>query len=230
MVEKKRAKKPQEIVPLMLRLREALRGRLAKDAEKGAKSLNAEIVDRLEASYTKDVRIEELKERLEDLRRQSEEAKKVIEAAEEKSAEQGREHTRLIEEFRDKYRAELKELQSRLAHLETASDMVDALLGNEASSTLVRRVVGTLAASPDWSSSTEATKEMELKIGRLVRSAKTFTVTCTVTGTVSAVGNGTVSATSPANGITVADISEHADDETIDSQGGVKNERLNPRT
>jgi hypothetical protein len=49
--------------------------------------------------------------------------------------------------------------------------MVDALLGNEASSALLRRIVGMLAASPEWSSNPEATKEMALKIDHLVQAA-----------------------------------------------------------
>jgi hypothetical protein len=212
MVEKKKAKKPQDIVPLMLRLREVLRQRLAKDAEKGAKSLNAEIVDRLEASYTKDERIEELRGRLDELRQRNDESRKALETDKEKFDEELRQHHRLIEEYRDKYRTEINEIQSKYAHLETATDMVDLLLGNEASSALLRRIVGTLAASPDWSSNAAATKEMASKIGQLIQDAP-----C-VAGNVVGPLTGTVSATLPTSNVsnvTVVSGYVSTNDETV---------------
>jgi hypothetical protein len=46
------AKKPDEIVPIMLRIREDLRKRLEREAKKRPRpSLNAEIADRLEQSF-----------------------------------------------------------------------------------------------------------------------------------------------------------------------------------
>lgn len=48
------ARKPTDIVPLMLRLREDLRRRLDNDARRNHRSLNAEVLARLEASYAKE--------------------------------------------------------------------------------------------------------------------------------------------------------------------------------
>lgn len=48
------ARKPTEIVPLMLRLRESLRHRLEQVAKQADRSMNAEIVDRLEKSFSRD--------------------------------------------------------------------------------------------------------------------------------------------------------------------------------
>jgi len=49
-----------------IRMREELRRKLAKDAERNAVTLNGEIVDRLEASYRDDERIKELQQRLDE--------------------------------------------------------------------------------------------------------------------------------------------------------------------
>jgi len=45
-------RKPTEIVPLMLRLRESLRHRLEQAAKHNDVSMNAEIIDRLEKSFS----------------------------------------------------------------------------------------------------------------------------------------------------------------------------------
>jgi hypothetical protein len=49
-------KKPTEIVPTMLRIREDLRKRLEREAKKRDHSLNAEMMERLEASFAKDAK------------------------------------------------------------------------------------------------------------------------------------------------------------------------------
>jgi hypothetical protein len=48
------AKKATAIVPTMLRMREELRKRLEREAKKSGRSLNAEMVGRLEQSFTID--------------------------------------------------------------------------------------------------------------------------------------------------------------------------------
>jgi hypothetical protein len=47
-------KKPTDIVPTMLRIREELRKRIEREAKKRDHSLNAEMVDRLERSFARD--------------------------------------------------------------------------------------------------------------------------------------------------------------------------------
>jgi hypothetical protein len=88
------ARKPTEIVPLMLRLRESLRHRLEQTAKQADRSMNAEIVDRLEKSFSRDdqkemiaqaVRaarqsmIEEVNSRIEEQRSQLEELRLKLE-------------------------------------------------------------------------------------------------------------------------------------------------------
>jgi hypothetical protein len=157
MVEKKKAKKPQDIVPLMLRLREALRQRLAKDAEKAAKSLNAEIVDRLEASYAKDERIEELRKRLDDVRPNLE----AVQAAFEKdrlrfdveAADRRLEIERLRAEIAAagaKFQAEIAEVEADVSRLEGADALLEGLLGeNKQKAQLLRLLAIEIAKIPD---------------------------------------------------------------------------------
>jgi chromosome segregation ATPase len=158
MVEKKR--KPQEIVPLMLRLREALRLRLAKDAEKAAKSLNAEIVDRLEASYTKDERIEELKALVEKLSRDvaAEEEATVRLTAQVAQAENDRREAererRQAERVRVDTEAQIAKLQSELAQelprLKGAEALLEGLMGqNKLKAQAVRLWAIEIAKIPD---------------------------------------------------------------------------------
>ena len=47
-------KRPTDIVPTMLRIREELRKRIEREAKKRDHSLNAEMVDRLERSFGRD--------------------------------------------------------------------------------------------------------------------------------------------------------------------------------
>jgi len=208
---KKVAKQP---ALLRIRLDPKLVARLEKAREANGFTLTGEIESRLEESFQTADKIALIREQLEDLRRRNDEAEAALEADKEKFAEEGRRREKSIEEIRDQYRA----IQSKYAHLETAADMVDVLLGNEASSALVRRIVGALAGSPDWSSNAEATKEMTLKIEQLVKAAPHVALWG---GTVSAI-SGTISARLPASGDNALSIS--TDDQTADSQGGEKNE------
>ena len=50
------AKKPTEIVPIQVRVREGLRRQLETAARKQGRSLNSEIVSRLQSSFSKDDR------------------------------------------------------------------------------------------------------------------------------------------------------------------------------
>jgi hypothetical protein len=51
-------RRPLDIVPIMVRMRESLRRKLAKSAESNGLSLNAAIVERLEVSFIRDNQIE----------------------------------------------------------------------------------------------------------------------------------------------------------------------------
>jgi DNA repair exonuclease SbcCD ATPase subunit len=157
MVEKKRAKKPHEIVPLMLRLREALRQRLAKDAEKAAKSLNAEIVDRLEAAYSKDERIEELRKRLEDVRPNLEAVQTAFEKDRARLDVAAVQRELKLEELRGeitaaraKFQAGIAAIEAEASRLQGADALLEGLLGeNKLKAQALRLFAIAIAKIPD---------------------------------------------------------------------------------
>lgn len=232
MVEKKKAKKPQELVPLMLRLREVLRQRLAKDAEKAAKSLNAEIVDRLEASYTKDERIEELRARLGEISQRADAAQAEYEKDRNRLFEQVAEARQGIERVRAESNVRYAELDAELererSRLEASDAVFNALVGEDvAARGAARSVALLLATNPGWAASAEGVQKMvQAASAAVAEAANKRTV---LAGTVSAVVTGAVSATSGNVTIArgnVARTSEDGstDEETFDSQGGEENE------
>jgi chromosome segregation ATPase len=170
MVEKKR--KPQEIVPLMLRLREALRQRLAKDAEKAAKSLNAEIVDRLEASYTKDERIEELRDRLEEMRQEISASEAKFEKDRAHLEEEAANRQQKIEKIRaeiEKIRAEAAanytslqlELERETSRLEASDAVFNALVGEDIPAReALRSIALFLAGNPGWANNPDGIEKV----------------------------------------------------------------------
>ena len=234
------AKKAAKQAPhLRVRIDPKLIARLERATEANGSTLTGEIVARLAESFDAADKIALIREQLDELRLRNDESQKELEADKQRFDEESRQHRRLIEEYRDKYRVEIKELQSQLTHMETAVDMVDMLLSNEASSALVRRIVGVLAASPDWTANAKSTKEMALKIDRLVQATPhvaawegrplTGRVSATLGGNVSAPQTLTVSATLPAAHSARA-TSFSAGDGTVDSNEGEKNEGSHTRT
>jgi hypothetical protein len=154
MVEKKRTKKPHELVPLMLRLREALRQRLAKDAEKAAKSLNAEIVDRLEASYTKDERIEELRGRAAALDQRIADSRVEYEKDRDRLMAQVADARLEVEKALAASKAECAKLEAELkmevSRLEGADAVLEGFLGeNKQKAQLLRLLAIEIAKIPD---------------------------------------------------------------------------------
>jgi predicted RNase H-like nuclease (RuvC/YqgF family) len=190
MVEKKKAKKPQDIVPLMLRLREALRQRLARDAEKAAKSLNAEIVDRLEASYTKDERIEELRERLDEFRRNVEVSKAEFKASQTEYEREVADLRQEFQKFRTDAAAEYASLQVEFereaSRLEAADAVFNALVGEDtAAREAVRGMALLLATNPGWAASAAGIQKMVQAAGTAIANAANKGVA--LTGGVSAI-------------------------------------------
>jgi chromosome segregation ATPase len=150
-------RKPHEIVPLMLRLRESLRQKLAKDAERNAKSLNAEIGDRLEKSYqvyeqikALTERVKELLEHLGDARRSSEENRRKlaeVSQAQEANKEANKEAYAQITKLQEEYGQELRRLKEEANQVKTAAAVVDALLGDDVAKKKAIRIVALLLAN-----------------------------------------------------------------------------------
>jgi Arc-like DNA binding domain len=129
-------KKTHDIVPLMLRLREGLRQKLAKDAERKATSLNAEIVDRLEGSYS------------------VEEKMKLVRSALEKQLKDVRheraELQRSWEKLQAKWEEDKRDFNEKIGRAWAAEAIVHTLLGNNAASRDVVRTVTLLLATKPW--------------------------------------------------------------------------------
>jgi hypothetical protein len=67
------ARKATELVPTMLRIRESLRKKLERSAKSNDISINQEISDRLELSFSRDDILTEIRTNLADLKRAMEE-------------------------------------------------------------------------------------------------------------------------------------------------------------
>jgi hypothetical protein len=134
-------RKKSDIVQLSkIRIREELRRKLASDAEDHAKTLNGEIVDRLEKSY-----------------RASEFNKMFMDAAARASAAGSdyRQKTEEIRRLEETLKQRLEQLGPDSEKILSAAKMVDVLLGgNRFKSELLRSIAIELANLPDelfWS-------------------------------------------------------------------------------
>jgi len=174
-----RRKKTDTVQLSKVRMREELRQKLVRDAERGAKTLNSEIVERLEKSYEQDERIKSLQERLQEIRQAHEETRAAIlherDRLSEQSAQNMQEITRFREEARrsvQEYNEELKRLQKEVKRYEAATDIVDALLGDDAATKrAVRSVALLLANSPGWSASTDSIHKIAEGISAAIKVA-----------------------------------------------------------
>jgi chromosome segregation ATPase len=173
-------RKKTDIVQLSkIRMREELRQKLVRDAERGAKTLNSEIVERLEKSYEKDERIKALQERLQEIRQAHEETRAAIlqdrDRLFEESAQYGQDIIRFREEARrsiQEYNEELKGLEKEVKKYETAAGIVDALLGDDAATKkAVRSVALLLADTPGWSASPDSIHKITEGISAAIKVA-----------------------------------------------------------
>src|SRR5262249_17258241 len=69
------ARKSSELRPVMVRLPETLRRRVERDAERNGRSMNTEIIHRIEQSFALD---DDLRDKVESLRSQQDEAQRLI--------------------------------------------------------------------------------------------------------------------------------------------------------
>jgi hypothetical protein len=124
-------KKTDTVQLSKIRIKEDLRQRLAKDAERKAKTLNSEIVDRLEASYT-------FKERADEIRALVEEERDRLLA--EKEGWQ-----RELEENR-KMQEELRQIEGEFKRIEASAAAVNVLLGDDVGAKNAMRAAALLLA------------------------------------------------------------------------------------
>lgn len=145
---------------LTFRSRGDLRDRLSDAASKNGRSISEEIESRLEASYTKDERIEELKGRLSELRQRADAAQAEYQKDRNDLFKEHERARQEIEEFRaehNKRYAEIEaEFESEKSRLKAAEAIFDALVGDDfPSREALRSIALFLAGNRGWASSSD---------------------------------------------------------------------------
>jgi hypothetical protein len=137
------SRKPTEFVQFKLRIREALRRKIEKAAEKRAISANAEAVERIEFTFEED-------EKLEAAERDLEQRKVELEKWHQEWAE---------EEAREKalYQAAL-----------TDSLALKTLVGGEENAGLIRLMILGLGNNPKWAATPESRKDFADKVHHFI--------------------------------------------------------------
>ena len=134
------ARKPTEFVQFKLRIREALRRKIERDAEKKAISANAEAIERLEASYEVDRRTDE---QAQALQRQLLDNQKKLEETQ----------------------ATARRLELTVQQADQTLKIISALTGNNpASYHLIQRVAIEAATNPEWDRSESGRQAIAVKI------------------------------------------------------------------
>jgi chromosome segregation ATPase len=146
---------------LTFRSRGDLRDRLNDAATQSGRSISEEIEFRLEASFTKDERIEELKGRLDEMRQRLESSKVEYEKDRAELKEKAAKRREDIEKFRAEAAADLAnakaemtklqvEVEGDVKRLEGADALLEGLLGeNKQKAQLLRLLAIELAKIPD---------------------------------------------------------------------------------
>jgi hypothetical protein len=155
-----------------IRMREELRQKLVRDAERGAKTLNGEIVERLEKSY-------EQQERLQEIRQAHEELVAAAFREGDRRSEQSAQNVQALFRLRQEasqsikeYEEELKALEKKVKRYETAGGIVDALLGDDAATKkAVRSVALLLANNPGWSATPDSIQKIAEEVSDAIKVA-----------------------------------------------------------
>jgi hypothetical protein len=163
---KKTVKQPPH---LRVRIDPKLLARLEKARETNGNTLTGEIVCRLEESFSTADRIAMFRlaheQRIEDLRRMSDEARAFAQAA---RKEFDAENLKVRTEFAEKSRG----LEAEIDKLQVSATVIDALIGNDvATKEAVRNVAILLAANPGWASNSDAVQKVSQAAFAAVKSA-----------------------------------------------------------
>jgi hypothetical protein len=147
-------KKTDTVQLSKIRIREELRARLAKDAEKNARTLNGEIAARLEGSYEVAERTalfaEQLEKRIEDMRQNADERAAEARASRDEAKAIADAAKRDLEQAMQESQKEFEEIERKLERATTALQVVDALLGGDKQkSELLRQIVVEMASWPE---------------------------------------------------------------------------------
>ncbi|MCP1844404.1 putative O-linked N-acetylglucosamine transferase (SPINDLY family) [Bradyrhizobium sp. USDA 4524] len=160
------ARKATEFAQFKLRIRESLRRRIEKEAEKKETSTNSEAVERLEQSFDSEKRMAEFQEHWEARAREWRE--RVDELS--RQAHERNEALAKVSAELDAQENNLADIQRQLDAQLASVSVVDALLGeNQASRDLIRRIALELANNPDWDRTPAARKTMTDKINSFIK-------------------------------------------------------------
>jgi hypothetical protein len=166
-------RKPTDFVQFKLRIRESLRRKLEKEAEKKATSANNEAVERLEQSFHIEQRISEARAGMDvlhaQLQERIEEWKANAAASQQQAIKQNEEamHAaqRLTQQLNETKR-ELDKANREVDKFEASWRIVDILIGkDEQKSGVLRRVALEVAGWPvDWWTDQEGRKDSEARL------------------------------------------------------------------
>jgi len=169
---KKAVKQPTH---LRVRVDPKLLSRLERAREANGNTLTGEIVDRLEASYAKDERIEELKKRLDQVRPSIDAVRAAYDKDRERFDAEAEDRHREIEALRDeiaKFHAGLAALEAEVAMHQAAEAVFETFVGEDpASKEAARGVAILLAANPGWAANAEGVQKVTQSIGAIIQAA-----------------------------------------------------------
>jgi len=137
--ENQMARKPTELVQFKLRIRENLRRKIEKAAEKKAISANAEAVERLEFTFKQD--------------EQDEEHARWYEEAKDELADQHRQYLEEEARLEAKHKSALRD-----------SDILTTMVGGDENAKLLRLMILGMGNNPDWAATTESRKAFADKV------------------------------------------------------------------
>jgi acetyl/propionyl-CoA carboxylase alpha subunit len=235
------AKKANKLEPhLRVRLNGKLLARLEKARAANESTMTGEIERRLEESYTKDERIEELRGRLDEMRESLAASRAEYEKDRNHLDAEIAERRREIDKLRadvaaeiSKFQEEIKALEAEASRLQAAEAIFDALIGEDiASREAIRHMALTMAATPGWATSRDGIQKITEAASATIHAAAKKRAALTA-----APLTGTVTATLPVSGASITSsqtsvvlVTGHAskDDRTVDPEGSEENERPHP--
>jgi seryl-tRNA synthetase len=169
-------RKPTDFVQFKLRIRESLRRKLEKEAEKKATSANNEAVERLEQSFHTEQRISEARARIDELQERIEEIKTNVAASQQQAIEQKEEAMHAVQRLTQQQvelsaklnetKRELDKSKHEVDKFEASWRIVDILIGkDEQKSSVLRRVALEVAGwHKDWWTDREGRKDSEARL------------------------------------------------------------------
>jgi hypothetical protein len=145
-------KKTDTVQLSKVRIREELRAKLVRDAEKNAKTLNGEIVDRLEASYEQADRWNSLREAARAEREKFWSERENVFKEREAELEKAKAELEKAKALLNVQTERIEHIQRLQDRLQGAEDTLNVLLGKDKQkSELLRRIVIEMASWPeDW--------------------------------------------------------------------------------